>query len=121
MVYPGQDDASVAENFAEYFNAISSEYEPLNNEDVPTSFDRPLPLLSASDVEKRIQSVKKPNSRVPGDLEPPLYADYGGALSTPIADVFNSISTNLCWPDQWTIEYVTIIPKSLAPQVIAVI
>ena len=44
LLYPGANDHQVAESLADYFNAISSEYNPLDRSLVPTAYSAPLPL-----------------------------------------------------------------------------
>ena len=45
-----------------------------------------------------------------------MYGPLGRNLSPVIADIFNSISSILIWPELWNIEYVTVMPKTLAPE-----
>ena len=114
-LYPDLEPKQVAERLAEYFNSISSEYSPLNFNNVPKTYDRRLPLISEEEVVKRIRSVKKPNSTVPGDIPPVLVSRFPHLLASPIADIFNKITTTKEWPERWKIEYVTIIPKNSDP------
>ena len=51
-MYPGMDARTVADNLAAYFNSISSQYEPLQPDQIPTTFSRPLPVLTTATVEE---------------------------------------------------------------------
>ena len=82
---------------------------------IPITYDRPLPDLQVTDVIEKIKAARKPSSQVPGDIEPVLYSKFPELLAVPLTDVFNSITRTLTWPSQWTVEYVTVIPKCLAP------
>ena len=42
---PGSSDPEIAEELAEYFNRISTEFDPLMADQVPTGFNRDLPVL----------------------------------------------------------------------------
>ena len=37
-------------------------------------------------------------------------------ISTPLADIYNSITLTANWPSLWKIEYVTPIPKKTIPE-----
>ena len=43
---PDKPDLKLAEWMADFFNEISSEYSPLNKEEIPTSYEASLPSLS---------------------------------------------------------------------------
>ena len=53
-LYPDKTSKETAEALADYFNAISQEYAPLEAHQIPTTFDTVLPLLSDRDVEERL-------------------------------------------------------------------
>ena len=112
---PDADDKQVAETMADFFNSISQEYEAISPDRIPTGHTRELPSLTKSDVISRIQSCKKPNSTVPGDIHPSLYALYTSKLAVPVTAIFNLITRTKEWPKQWAIEYVTVIPKCPSP------
>ena len=117
QLYPDASHKEAAENIAEYFNSISQEYEPLNQRDVPTTYSRPIELLTTDQVAKRLKESKKTNSTVPGDLFPSLYQSHYEALAVPITDIYNTILRNKTWPNKWKTEYVTIIPKLPTPEI----
>ena len=73
----------------------------------------PLLLNLMSSAESKL--AKKPNSTVPGDIHPSLYALYTSKLAVPITAIFNLITRTKEWPKQWAVEYVTVIPKCPLP------
>ena len=113
---PNKSDAEAAEEVASYFNRISAEFRPLQPDDIPRSYDRPMPLLSHAEVAARLRKAKKPNSMVPGDVFPKLISDSADSLAVPLTSIYNSIITSWIWPVNWKREYVTVIPKKSMPQ-----
>ena len=70
QLYPGDEASEVAEKLAAFFNNISAEYQPLDQNKIPKTYDRQLPDLSEDQVVKKIKQSKKPTSIVPGDVPP---------------------------------------------------
>ena len=116
---PGRSDGEVADEIANYFNAISREFSPLQPCQIPFTYDRPLDYLAPGQVEKMIRAAKKPSSTVKGDLPPSLVNAASKAISSPVADIFNDIIRTLVWPIEWKREYVTVIPKKPMPESLA--
>ena len=114
-LYPGATDKETAENLAAFFNGISSQYEPLRNDQIPTTYSEEIPELTVADVLKRIKEMRKPNSQVPGDVHPRVYELGAPHMASPITDIFNCILRTKEWPARWKIEYVTVIPKVKSP------
>ena len=112
---PGKEDGEVAEEVAEYFNKISGEFQPLEPDQIPSTYDRDIPLLTPADVETRLKKCKKPNSMVVGDLFPKLVSPCSPFLAIPLANIYNCILTTYVWPKEWKGEYVTTIPKKKLP------
>ena len=71
-LFPGEDDLGVANKLADYFNGISMEYDPLDMDDLPKTYDRPFPALDAAHVAKKLRAARKTTSRVQGDIFPKL-------------------------------------------------
>ena len=115
QLYPGETPKQVADKLAEFFNNISSQYQPLREEQVPTTYNRQLPLLSIADVTQGMKKSKKLSSTVPGDVPAILYNLYPNELAVPVTHIFNLITSTSVWPDLWKMEYVTIIPKTTCP------
>ena len=63
-IFPNRSDLEVAEDLADFFNGISSEYEPLHTTRIPTTYDEPLPQLTVGEVSERLRRSKKTASLV---------------------------------------------------------
>ena len=99
-----------------FFNRISNEFSPLNDSEVPRTFDRQLPELKRYQVAMRLKRIKKPRSKIRGDIFPSLVTEFSDILAEPLTDIYNQISTTLQWPAVWKIELVTVIPKCPDPK-----
>ena len=53
-LFPGKTEKEVAEELAKHFNAISSEFDPLEPHQIPTTKPRDLPMLEPFQVAGRI-------------------------------------------------------------------
>ena len=115
-LYPGEEDGEVAEKLAEHFNAISSEFDGLNEDDLPDHDGIDLPVLTKVEVEKRLREFKKPRGGVKGDIFPSLVTSNSAALSVPLTHLYNHITSSTQWPQDWKTEFVTPIPKTTMPQ-----
>ena len=114
-LFPGLPDKEVAENLAEHFGSISNEFGGLDPAYAPPAFAFTLPLLTPSDVEARLKSFRKTKSRVQGDLFPCLINRVARSLSFPLAEIYNGITAEAIWPEDWKVEFVTPIPKTSHP------
>ena len=114
-MYTNVAPREVAEHLADYFNSISSEYSPLNMDNLPVNQSRELPVISDEDILVAIKKAKKPSSQVPGDVPPMVYGRYPNLFVAPVRAIFNQIVTTKKWPIQWKTEYVTVIPKNSNP------
>ena len=114
-LFPRRSDGEVAELLAEHFNAISSEFEPLEAHQIPTTRWKRLPLLEPYQVVGRIQAFRKLKSMVRGDIFPALVSKYGDLLAVPLCSIYNEITTTRVWPLLWKQEFVTSIPKKMNP------
>ena len=108
---PDMTDADLSNALAEYFNKISSEHRPLNEDDVVTTYDAPRRALEPYEVAARIKHARKPKSMVEGDLFPDLVTKLSDVLAIPITKIFNHAILLQKWPSQWKVETVTVIPK----------
>ena len=116
QLYEGKTDEEISETLAEHFNAISSEFDGLNPDDVPTARSYTLPVLTKEMVAKRLTSIRKPKSKVKGDIFPKLVGRAAPYLAIPLMDIYNCITATAQWPDVWKTEYVTPIPKKTIPE-----
>ena len=115
-LFPNKSDVEVADKVAEHFNKISSEFQGLRPEDVPSAQDLDLPLLSVETVAQRLRKMKKPRTKVKGDIFPCLVNRASAMIAGPLANIYNSITSSGTWPSLWKIEYVTPIPKKTHPE-----
>ena len=114
-LFPGLTAKEAAEELSEFFNKISSEFQALEPQDTPASYDRVLPVLETYQVAGRLKAFKKPRSMVKTDVFPALVTQYADFFAIPLTDIYNSITETKIWPAQWKREFVTPIPKKKLP------
>ena len=112
-----------AERIAAHFAAISSEYPPLNIEQLPARVRDKLipgeltpPQISEYEVYCKIRAAKKPRSGIPGDLPKTLLQEFSPELATPLCKIIQNIFKSGEWPNHWKLEQVTPIPKIPIPE-----
>ena len=116
-LFPGKDDEFIAEQAAAFFNRISNEFEP-----VPLPVRNAVPPDDPPSMErivKKIKGMKKPKSRVDGDIDRRLLIRFPEKLATPLHKIYASIYKHTVWPEKWKLETVTLIPKNSAPDSLA--
>ena len=116
VCHPGSSDLEAANECADYFSAISDEFEPLDLGALPVTYSLPLPHIDQREVADRLRVMRKPRSMVPGDIFPQLVTNYAVVLSFPLADIYNAVTREYHSPLVWRREFVTIIPKGLNPE-----
>ena len=114
-LFPGKSEAVVAEELAQHFNAISSEFTLLQREEIPKTHDKVLPVLQTYEVAARIKKFRKPKSVVAGDIFPDIVTKYADILAIPLTSIYNKITETGIRPERWKRESVTIIPKTRTP------
>ena len=108
------------ERFADYFNSISREYQPLKKADIPTSYDEELPRLSEGEVIERINKRRNPNSQVPADIHPSLYRTCAKSVAIPATNNIMQCQNHRNGLMTGALNtYVTIIPKKTSPHMSA--
>ena len=115
MLFPGKSEAEVSELLAGHFNAISSEFSPLEPRDIPTTYPQTIKRFERHEVAGRLRRFRKPKSMVTGDLFPSLVTKYADILAIPLTEIYNEISRSQIWPVKWKEEAVTVIPKTRVP------
>ena len=115
-LYPEANEREVAEKLADHFSTVGGAHTPLTDTDIPVSYSNPRPELDPLTVMNKIKTMKKPKSTVKGDIFPCLVNRAAGAISFPLADIYNSISRGGNWPRAWKVESVTAIPKRSLPE-----
>ena len=114
-LFEDREDSKVAEALAEHFNAISREFNGLDDDLQLDATSFTLPPILENAVESRLKSFRKPKSMVRGDIFPALVNRVSAKLARPLCNIFNSITNTGEWPELWKIEYVTPIPKTTLP------
>ena len=66
-------------------------------------------------VEARLKKIKKPLSRVDGDLPRQIASGAAKTLSKPLTVIYNNCFLERQWPEVWKIETVVPIPKIPTP------
>ena len=112
-LFPGESDQTITEKIAEFFNKISREFTPL---DPPApgsaeSFER----IEAYQISARLRTMKKPKSRIPGDIDRRLNEKYSDVLAQPLFYIYETIRKTCRWPKTWNQERVSVIPKNDCP------
>ena len=115
-LFPGEEEAAVAEKSALFFNKISCEFEPVPPPPTVNWEDK---APSYREVLTKIKAMKKPASKVKGDIDRRLVIKYPDLLATPLTIIFRSIYRHLSWPALWKEETVTLLPKVKAPETLS--
>ena len=112
-----------AELLADYFSAISQEFEPIDPAKFSPSLmeklaaqNEEVPIIEEHQVYQKIKAAKKPNSTVPGDLPKKVVNSFAVELAKPVAIIYNAITKMAEYPRQWVVENQTPIPKSYPPE-----
>ena len=113
---PGSTVDQVAEELADHYSAISQEFTPITNDDIPITYDRPTPEITPEHVQERLVALKKPKSHVTIDLPAKVVAATAAAISKILAKIINGILAGNGWPQIWKEEEVTTIPKTKMPE-----
>ena len=114
-VKPELSDGELALQLSKFFNEISSEFEPLDQSEIPRTYARQLPLLKTYQVAMRIKRIKKPRTRIQGDVFPNLMSEFADSFAVPLTNIYNCITESFKWPACWKTEIVTVIPKCANP------
>ena len=112
----GRSDSEIAEDLADHFNGISSEFNGLDPADVPLTYSSPIPFITEQQLVQRLKSFKKPKSMVKHDIFPALVNDAAPFLAGPLCHIYNTMLSNSSWPLKWKEEFVTPIPKKAVPE-----
>ena len=75
------------------------------------TFERNMPVLKPYRVAERIRRIKKPRTRIEGDIFPSLMKEYADVIAIPLTEMYNTITETLTWASCWKVEIVTVIPK----------
>lgn len=114
-LFPDKSELETVEVLAEFFSSVSNENLPIQEKNIPVTYDRPTYDLTEEMIVKRIRESKKPNSSVPGDIPPNLINELSETIAYPVMLIFNSVPREGRWPELWRTEYQTVIPKVKRP------
>ena len=111
---------SQAEKIADQMSSVRNEFEPLNKTDikVPIFTKENIPVISVTNVEKRLSEIQTNKSTPKGDIPPKLIKRFSKYLSEPLTDLINSILREGAWPIVFKEEVVTPVPKVFPQKVI---
>ena len=113
------------ERIADYFSNISQEFEPLMLDKLPPNIrnsileakdDTRIPKLEPYEVYYKILRAKKPNSVIKGDIPKRIVQLFSPELASPLATIYNKISSSFEYPRQWVKESQIPIPKVFPPK-----
>lgn len=104
---------------AQHLSAISQEFIPISIQVLPdsvkfkvqNSHSEKVPKVQPYEDLENLKKHKFKLSSIPGDIPPKLKRKFYVELATPVANIFNSITTTGEYPRQWVREFVTPIPK----------
>ena len=113
---PDLSDDQLALELSHYFSTVSNEFLPFRSCQIPKTFDRMLPHLQPYQVAGRIRSIKRPRTKIQGDIFPTLATEYAELLALPLCNIYKEITRSLKWPVVWKLEIVTVIPKCSDPK-----
>ena len=75
-------------------------------------------MLTQHDVYRKLLKIKKPNSKVQGDIPKKLIMKYPFLWAGPSTTIFNSIIQEAKWPDQWKVEHAVVLHKTESPKMV---
>ena len=110
---PELGEEELAEALADFFAAISNEFQPLG--EFPLTFDRAFTPLTVEDITRRLISMKKPSSAVSIDPLPKTINGHAHLFAVPLTKIFNAVRSGQAWPSIWKEEEVSVIPKGRSP------
>ena len=113
----GLSDKESAQLIAEHFAAISNQYSPLDNQQLPCYLPAEAPLqLSELEIYERIKKQKKTKTTLPIDIPHMLRKEFAPELTTPYANIVNECLRQQVYPHIWKYEWVTPAPKVVKPK-----
>ena len=106
-----------AQLIANHFAAVSNQYSPLDNKQLPSYLPAEAPQqLSEYDIYQRLKRQKKTKTTLPIDIPHKLKKEFSPELATPLADIINECLKQQVYPNIWKNEWVTPVPKVENPK-----
>ena len=111
-------DKEQAEAIADSFSAISSEYEPVNRDEIeiPLFTKASIPNVKPWQVRRHLQTIKTNKSTAPGDIPAKVIKQFAAFLCVPVADIINRCLSSGHWPKYYKKETITPTPKQYPPE-----
>ena len=106
-----------AQLIANHFAAISNQYSPLDNKQLPCYLPAgPPQQLSEYEIYERLKKQKKTKTTLPIDIPYQIKKEFSPELATPLADIINECLVQQLYPAIWKNEWVTPAPKVVNPK-----
>ena len=121
FVEEGLSPQQSADWLADYFSAISQTVEPLDVNKFHPALqlaiqqgreDTNKPIFTQHEVYRTLLKIKKPNSRVEGDVPKKLISEFSYLWAGPASIIFNKAIKSSEWPPQWKIENAVVLHKT---------
>ena len=121
FVEEGLSPQQSANRLADYFSAISQTVEPLDVNKFHPALqlaiqrgreDTNKPIFTQHEVYRTLLKIKKPNSRVEGDVPKKLISEFSYLWAGPASIIFNKVIKSSEWPPQWKIENAVVLHKT---------
>ena len=91
-----------AQKIAEHFAAISNEYSPIDNTQLPSFLPAlPPPRVEDHDVFAQLNRLKKTRSTLPIDIPEKIRKECSHFLDGPLTDIINSSPAQSQYPAVW--------------------
>ena len=112
---------------ADHFSKISQTVAPLNISNFQPSLQEKIeegkadtnkPVISQHSVYRQLLKIKKPNSKVEGDIPKKLIQEYPFLWAGPAAIIFNQIIQSAKWPQEWKKEHCIVLHKTGDPRLV---
>ena len=109
-----------AKNRGTILAAVSNEYSPVNNDQLPCYLPAlPPPQVTEYDVYLRLAKSKKTKSTLPIDIPDKLRRECSPHLAAPLSTIINDSLNKSLYPSLWKHEWVTPVPKITNPKEIS--
>ena len=114
---PEVEPKQLAKKLATHFWKITNLATALEPSQIPKSLVGAglIPQLDSKNVKKTLETFKKCNSRVDGDIPRDLVKPCTAKLAEAQNPIYNACLLNKKWPQVWKIETIIPIPKSPTP------
>ena len=114
---PDVEPFELSNNLAVHFGKITNKATALDMANLPQSLvgQGLIPQLDTKNVKETLESFKKCNSRVDGDIPRELVTPCSVKLSEALTLIYNACLLSKSWPSRWKVETIIPIPKTISP------